>query len=257
MAFCLCRCLADSSQQQQRAALERRVQARAEEIRLSVAEEELIQELPSALRRRGSRWRWAKSLLVASAAEEEAEEDPPDRLAPLVQQSLGSQHDADDLPSPPRYRGLGSSWLPPPPPSARLRVTRIVSDDVKEAVNTVLMPFLAQKNVDLQKARKRLRANEISVSECREQTRNAAREFDLRYAATIRAAKEHASETGEVPLRKLVSSDDSWTKVETYAKATNVSLANFTPRALRTAATRSKSDEELLGDRPRPTSPES
>jgi len=139
----------------------------------------------------------------------------------------------------------------------------------------VLMPHLLQKNADLTKARQRLRNSEISTGEYRKLTRDAGRQFDLRCArstlnhpqppvrpppthsargaaraacadaATIRAAKEVANETGEVPLRRIVSSDESWTKLEQYARTSGISLANYTPRPLRTGTPTVGSQGEL------------
>ena len=109
----------------------------------------------------------------------------------------------------------------------------------------MLMPHLLQKNIDLTKARTRLRKGEISSGECRKLTRDAGRQFDLRYAATIRAAKEVANETGEVPLRRIVSSDESWTKLEQYARTSGISLANYTPKPLRTGTPTDGSQCEL------------
>ena len=140
----------------------------------------------------------------------------------------------------------------------------------------VLMPHLLQKNADLTKARQRLRNSEISTGEYRKLTRDAGRQFDLRCArttlslpcahhprttrgaaraacadaATIRAAKEVANETGEVPLRRIVSSDESWTKLEQYARTSGISLANYTPRPLRTGTPTDGSQCELDYDEP-------
>ena len=138
------------------------------------------------------------------------------------------------------------------------------------------MPHLLQKNADLTKARQRLRNSEISTGEYRKLTRDAGRQFDLRCArttlslpcthhpptaraaaraacadaATIRAAKEVANETGEVPLRRIVSSDESWTKLEQYARTSGISLANYTPKPLRTGAPTVGSQGELDYDEP-------
>ena len=141
----------------------------------------------------------------------------------------------------------------------------------------VLMPHLLQKNADLTKARQRLRNSEISTGQYRKLTRDAGRQFDLRCArttlwslpcahhprtaqgaacaacadaATIRAAKEVANETGEVPLRRIVSSDESWTKLEQYARTSGISLANYTPRPLRTGTSTDGSQGELDDDEP-------
>ena len=136
----------------------------------------------------------------------------------------------------------------------------------------VLMPHLLQKNADLTKARQRLRNSEISTGQYRKLTRDAGRQFDLRCArttlwslpcahhprtaqgaacaacadaATIRAAKEVANETGEVPLRRIVSSDESWTKLEQYARTSGISLANYMPKPLRTGTPTVGSQGEL------------
>lgn len=194
---------------------EEELEKRADAIRSFAREESLLGELPTGLRRkrRGS-WRLVavpnSSLSYQATYDEpEAEETPASSLDSLVAESLDGDGSTSVL----------SKLLPMPVPPRR-----IVSEEVKGVVNKVLMPHLIQKNVDLQKARTKLRNKEISTSECRMITRNAGRDFDLKYASTIRAAKELANETGEVPIRKLVSSDESWNRLQQYAQMSGVSL---------------------------------
>ena len=54
-----------------------------------------------------------------------------------------------------------------------------------------------------------------------------------------------ANETGEVPLRRIVSSDESWTKLEQYARTSGISLANYMPKPLRTGTPTVGSQGEL------------
>ena len=264
-----CRCFVPPSEQE--ALLEIRrllLQQRAEELLATVAEDELLRELPSSMQKRGSR----RLSLFSSTRKAEDDDDEP------VYRSLGGEEDEEEeikATDPDALPKLIDESLSQRRNSlvAPLMPRRIVTDDVKEAVHTVMVPKLLQKNVELQQARKKLRANQITQKQCRDQTRKAGNEFDLACvppplqpaglaarrspcmraplpfllpltyvctaraclidAAAIRAAKELANELGEVPLRKLVSNDESWNQVEQYAETAGVSLRNFVPRSMR------------------------
>ena len=206
------------------------IRTRSDDIRSRAREEALLRELPTRLQRNGRSKSWQMLVLPEAMQptladdedDAEVEETPPATLDSLIEDSLA----------------------PMPIP---LLPQRVVTDDVKEIASKVLMPHLLQKNVDLTKARTRLRKGEISAGECRKLTRDAGRQFDLRYAATIRAAKEVANETGEVPLRRIVSSDESWSRLQQFAQQSGLSLANFTPHALRTVQSQAELEEESSG----------
>ena len=196
------------------------VEKRALALRCTIDEELLLRELPAGLiRQRSKSWRLLAALAgedneagfdeeaqVKAEAAVEAEEAAG--LGALVENSLeealappspdddGGWRWAGDADMPPcdERAGVPSSPSPPLP-------YRVVSDDVKGVVNHVLMPHLLQKHADVQAAHRRLRAGEISVGECRLIKRHAGRDFDLRYASTIRAAKELAATTGEARVR--------------------------------------------------------
>ena len=77
-------------------------------------------------------------------------------------------------------------------------------------------------SLDLQalraQAKKKLRERQISRIEMTRMVNEAARAFDELYSDALRAARTIADalppEATEIPLRKLVSSDESWAKVQ-------------------------------------------
>ena len=106
------------------------------------------------------------------------------------------------------------------PPLSPVRPRRFKSEDYKKAVHHVMMPKLMEHNHTIGMAKKALRERRIGRGECRQQVQQSARAFDMRYAETIRAAKELAHELPpgadlrELPLRRLVSSEQSWARVQ-------------------------------------------
>ena len=96
--------------------------------------------------------------------------------------------------------------------------TRVATEDVKQAVNTVLMPRYLKHHAAMADARKKLKRGEITPVEMKAITHASGREFDTKYAQTIEAAKAIANADGEVPLQRLVSSDASWAAVELQAQ---------------------------------------
>ena len=94
----------------------------------------------------------------------------------------------------------------------------VATEDVKQAVNTVLMPRYLKHHAAMADARKKLKRGEITPVEMKAITHASGREFDTKYAQTIEAAKAIANADGEVPLQRLVSSDASWAAVELQAQ---------------------------------------
>mgnify|MGYP001283299594 CR=1 FL=1 len=81
--------------------------------------------------------------------------------------------------------------------------TRVATEDVKQAVNTVLMPRYLKHHAAMADARKKLKRGEITPVEMKAITHASGREFDTKYAQTIEAAKAIANADGEVPLQRL------------------------------------------------------
>lgn len=96
-----------------------------------------------------------------------------------------------------------------------VKVSRIRSTDVKQAVNQVLLPKLIQHQNRIVKLKREFRIGAIDRTQMRSALNESAREFDEKYAAAIRTATKIAEETGALPpLRRLASSDESWAMVE-------------------------------------------
>jgi hypothetical protein len=102
-----------------------------------------------------------------------------------------------------------SATSPARPPELR----RLKSDDLKRAVNQVLMPKLLAHQNTVSKAKAALRRGSISPANMRSEINESSRAFDTRYAEALRAAAALAHELppgADFPLRRLVSSDESW-----------------------------------------------
>eukprot|EP00966_Prymnesium_polylepis_P207726 4811812-Prymnesium_polylepis.1 len=90
-----------------------------------------------------------------------------------------------------RQRSLDQEVPLPLPPA------RFTSDDVKCAVNKVMMPRLLAHQGTISSARARMRRGELKPGEVKKLCQTSARQFDMRYAQTIDAAKELANAEGE------------------------------------------------------------
>eukprot|EP00419_Tripos_fusus_P061356 CAMPEP_0172907204 /NCGR_PEP_ID=MMETSP1075-20121228/178378_1 /TAXON_ID=2916 /ORGANISM="Ceratium fusus, Strain PA161109" /LENGTH=175 /DNA_ID=CAMNT_0013764779 /DNA_START=12 /DNA_END=539 /DNA_ORIENTATION=+ len=94
---------------------------------------------------------------------------------------------------------------------------RVLSDDVKQAVNKVMMPKLMAHQDLIMKAKLELKRGNMTCSEMKEAIHASSQQFDLRYAEAIETAKLLANQNGQIELKRLVSSDASWAAVELYA----------------------------------------
>lgn len=98
--------------------------------------------------------------------------------------------------------GVPADFGGPPPSLARFQ-----SQDIKQAVNHVLMPRYLAHQSNISRLKKQHRAGEISRVEHRQAVVASANEFDVRYAVAVRAATALAEalppEAEVIPLAEL------------------------------------------------------
>ena len=93
------------------------------------------------------------------------------------------------------------------------KLGRLDLDGVKQAVNRVLLPKLLAHNNLLSKAKTELRARKITSLEYKQRVHESSQQFTARYAEAIRTAAELVEQLppdGELELRRLASSEESW-----------------------------------------------
>ena len=87
---------------------------------------------------------------------------------------------------------------------------RFISDDVKPAVNRVLLPKLMAHQTFIVNTKKRMRKRELLPTEAKDLIHESSRVFTERYADSVQMAKLLANESGVVPLQRLASTNESW-----------------------------------------------
>lgn len=101
---------------------------------------------------------------------------------------------------------------------------RFISDDVKPAVNRVLLPKLMAHQTFIVNTKKRMRKRELLPTEAKDLIHESSRVFTERYADSVQMAKLLANESGVVPLQRLASTNESWAAAQLMASMSGSEL---------------------------------